>query len=131
MTFEEAKVMARQGIKMTHTYFTQREYMTMQGNQLIFEDGVKIFADEWVKGKDYLLQGWTVYQPFEILKVGTRVQVMDPDDEHGNYGKNFEIMGFIDMKQYGRGRTGINYVVHDEKRREITYLPKQLGILAH
>lgn len=62
MTFEKAKELARQGIKMTHTYFTSKEYMTMQGNIIIFEDGCKIFADEWLKGKDYLLTGWSKYK---------------------------------------------------------------------
>ena len=61
MTFEEAKVQARNGIKVTHKYFSEDEYMTMRGNLIIFEDGVEIFADEWSKGKDYLLEGWTLY----------------------------------------------------------------------
>lgn len=61
MTFEEAKVQARNGIKVTHTYFTDNEYMTMRGNQIVFEDGAKIFVDEWAKGKDYLLDGWSIY----------------------------------------------------------------------
>jgi hypothetical protein len=61
MTFEEAKEQARKGVKMTHEYFTPNEYMTMSGNMIIFEDGVKIFADEWASGKDYLLNGWSIY----------------------------------------------------------------------
>lgn len=61
-TFEQAKELARKGIKMTHTYFTPDEYITMQGNQVIFEDGVRIFVNEWSKGKDYLLTGWSIYQ---------------------------------------------------------------------
>ena len=61
MTFEEAKEQARKGIKVTHQYFTKDEYMTMQGNQIVFEDGCKIFADEWAKGKDYLNDGWSLY----------------------------------------------------------------------
>ncbi len=40
MTFEEAKILARQGIKMTHNYFTDNEYITMKGNVIVFEDGV-------------------------------------------------------------------------------------------
>jgi hypothetical protein len=59
MTFEQAKILARQGIKMTHQYFTDDEYIIMQGNIIVFEDGVKMFADEWAKGKDYLLEGWS------------------------------------------------------------------------
>jgi len=61
MTFEEAKQKARKGIKVTHRYFTDDEYMTMQGNIIVFEDGVRIFADEWAKGKVYLLDGWSLY----------------------------------------------------------------------
>jgi len=62
MDFETAKVLARQGIKMTHKYFTSEEYMTMCGNQIVFEDGVKIFVDEWSQGKDYLLDGWERFE---------------------------------------------------------------------
>jgi hypothetical protein len=61
MTFEEAKAQARQGVKVTHKCFSPDEYMTMQGNMIIFEDGVKIFADEWSKNKNYLLDGWSIY----------------------------------------------------------------------
>lgn len=71
MTFEEAKALARNGVKVTHEYFTKDEYMTMQGNLIVFEDGAKIFADEWSKGKDYLLVGWSVYkEPHSKLKDG-------------------------------------------------------------
>lgn len=61
MTFEEAKQHARKGIKVTHQYFSDNEYMTMQGNMIIFEDGVQIFANEWSDGKDFLLDGWSLY----------------------------------------------------------------------
>ena len=61
MTLEEAKKLAQQGIKVTHQYFTKEEYMTMQGNVIIFEDGVEIYFDEWVKDKPYLLEGWSLF----------------------------------------------------------------------
>ena len=61
MNFEEAKAAARRGIKVTHRYFTDDEYMTMEGNQIVFEDGTRIFANEWAEGKDYLLDGWSIY----------------------------------------------------------------------
>lgn len=61
MTFEEAKQHARQGVKVTHNYFSQTEYMTMKGNIIIFEDGVEIFANDWLSGKDYLLDGWSIF----------------------------------------------------------------------
>lgn len=62
MTFEEAKVLARQGIKMTHEYFATNEYMTMQGNQIIFEDGFKIFESDWLKDKSWALHGWSRFE---------------------------------------------------------------------
>lgn len=61
MTFEEAKELARQGIKMTHRYFTNDEYMTMKGNIIVFEDGSEVFANEWSAGKDYLNDGWSKF----------------------------------------------------------------------
>lgn len=61
MTLQEAKELAQQGIKVTHTYFTDDEYMIMKGNMIIFEDGASIFFDEWVKDKNYLLDGWILF----------------------------------------------------------------------
>lgn len=62
MTIEEAKELARQGIKMTHEYFTDEEYMIMRGNMTIFEDGCQLFFDEWAQGKDYLKTGWSRFE---------------------------------------------------------------------
>lgn len=61
MTLEEAKELAQQGVKVTHEYFTSKEYMTMSGNIIVFEDGAKIFFNEWTKGKDYLNTGWSKF----------------------------------------------------------------------
>lgn len=62
MTLEEAKEKAQQGIKVKHNYFTDDEYMTMKGNLITFEDGCSIFFDEWVEGKEYLKDGWSLYE---------------------------------------------------------------------
>ena len=62
MTLEEAKTLARQGIKVTHEYFLPEEYVTMQGNMIIFEDGSKIFFNEWTESKPYLLNGRSTYE---------------------------------------------------------------------
>lgn len=62
MTLEEAKLLAQQGVKVTHRYFTKDEYLTISGNLITFEDGVQISFDEWVDGKDYLLDGWSIYE---------------------------------------------------------------------
>jgi hypothetical protein len=61
MTLQEAIEKARQGIKMTHEYFTDEEYMIMRGNMVIFEDGAEIYMSEWSAGKSYLLTGWSLY----------------------------------------------------------------------
>lgn len=52
---------ARQGIKVTHEYFTPDEWLIMHGNVIEFEDGVKIMASDWTEGKDWLLTGWSLY----------------------------------------------------------------------
>jgi len=61
MNFEEAKTLARKGIKVKHEYFVDDEYMIMQGNLCIFEDGCKMFVNEWSEGKPYLLEGWSLF----------------------------------------------------------------------
>ena len=61
MTFEEAREHARNNVKITHEYFTKDEYITMIGNLIIFEDGVKIHAKDWMEGKNYLNDGWELY----------------------------------------------------------------------
>lgn len=62
MTLQEAKELAQKGVKMTHRYFTDMEYLTMRNNVVIFEDGSSMDFDDWVKGKDYLLNGWSKYE---------------------------------------------------------------------
>jgi aromatic ring-opening dioxygenase LigB subunit len=64
MTWEEAKILAQQGIKVTHQYFTSEEYIIMRGNIIVFEDGVEIFASEWMQGKPYLQNNWSIYQDY-------------------------------------------------------------------
>ena len=62
MNWEEAKIHARNGIKVTHAYFSPSEYLIMRGNMIVFEDDVQIFEQEWIKGKDYLLDNWSLYE---------------------------------------------------------------------
>ena len=42
MILEEAKEIAQQGVKMTHNYFTDEEYISMRANIIVFEEGCKI-----------------------------------------------------------------------------------------
>lgn len=62
MNLAEAKELAQKGVKVTHEYFTPKEYLTMKGNIVVFEDGAEIYFDEWTKGKDYLLEGWSEFK---------------------------------------------------------------------
>lgn len=62
MKLQDAKILAQHGIKVTHEYFADNEYLTMSGNLITFEDGVQVFFNEWVEGKDYLLDGWSKYK---------------------------------------------------------------------
>jgi hypothetical protein len=61
MTFEEAKEQAQQGIKIRHQYFAEKEYMTMKGNLIVFEDVCEIFANDWLGDKQWALDGWSLY----------------------------------------------------------------------
>lgn len=61
MTLQEMKVLVQKGHKMTHKYFTSNEWLIMKGNIIIFEDDVKRCFDEWTTGKDYLKEGWKLY----------------------------------------------------------------------
>jgi hypothetical protein len=62
MTLQEAKILAQQGIKVTHEYFADNEWLIMHNNLIKFEDGVTIFFDEWVEGKDWVNEGWSEFQ---------------------------------------------------------------------
>lgn len=62
MTLNEAIVLARLDIKVTHEYFTDTEYMTMKGNMCIFECGTQIMLGDWSENKDYLLNGWKRFE---------------------------------------------------------------------
>lgn len=89
MTLQEAIILARQGIKMTHEYFSDTEWMIMHGNMIEFEDGAKIFLSEWGGNKND--NGWSLYKP--ELKDFYRVCNLDTKqglwyDQQGNFTGN-------------------------------------------
>jgi hypothetical protein len=47
LTKEEAIASARKGDKITHSYFTPDEWFTIQGNMMTFEDGVRMFIEDF------------------------------------------------------------------------------------
>jgi hypothetical protein len=49
MTFIQAVELMKQGKKLTHRYFSNNEWVTMQGNlTMIFEDGVKCTTQQFL-----------------------------------------------------------------------------------
>jgi len=105
MNFESAKVLARLGVKVTHKYFTPEEWMIMDENIIIFEDGASIdadewAADEWARDKDFLDDGWSKWEEPEAdtrpivkdfnafdhgtgpIKIGHKVHFMRPMEIH-------------------------------------------------
>lgn len=91
MLLQEAIILARQGIKMTHRYFTNDEWMILRNNIIVFEDGAQIFLEEWIEDKEYLNDGWSIYKPEE--KEFFRVCNLDSKqglwyDHQGNFTGN-------------------------------------------
>ena len=63
LPFSELVNLARRGIKITHTYFMDDEYLTVQGNLMILEDNNKIFIDEFFEDKPSMrYSGWSIYK---------------------------------------------------------------------
>jgi hypothetical protein len=56
MTKEEAIKAMREGKKVTHQYFIKNEWMTMEGNRIIFEDDCSCWAHEFWADRKYV--GW-------------------------------------------------------------------------
>jgi hypothetical protein len=47
MTKQQAIEAMREGKKVTHTWFSPNEWMTMEGNKIVLEDGVKCYPFEF------------------------------------------------------------------------------------
>lgn len=57
MSKEEAIQAMQEGKKVKHSYFSKDEWMTMQGNRIILEDGCSCWAHEfWADRKGF---GWS------------------------------------------------------------------------
>jgi len=64
MTLEEAKVLARQGVKVTHRYFMDDEFITMRGDMIIFDgnEDLQMSFYEYTRDKEYLNDGWSKFE---------------------------------------------------------------------
>lgn len=66
MTKEEAIQAMQEGKKVTHQYFSDNEWMTMEGNRIVLEDGVSCWSHEFWADRNGL--GWSDgYSLFEVL----------------------------------------------------------------
>ena len=63
MTKDDAKQAMLEGKKETHDYFSPNEWATMQGNEVVLEDGVHCSEDEFWKYRSakYFEYGWSIY----------------------------------------------------------------------
>jgi hypothetical protein len=64
MTIQEAFVKMREGHKMTHTYFSPDEWVTFQGDKLLFEDDVTCTVAMFLY--DRMGEGWKTGWSFYI-----------------------------------------------------------------
>lgn len=64
MTKQEAIQSMREGNKVTHRYFGNEEWITMEGNRIITEEGYSIWKDEFFKYRDDITweTDWEVIQ---------------------------------------------------------------------
>lgn len=56
MTKEEAILLMRKGVKMTHTFFSPEEWVTIKDEKMLFEDGCT--CSQTLFWKDRKLSGW-------------------------------------------------------------------------
>lgn len=63
MDWNEAKQLMERGVKMTHHYFSPNEWITIDGDQLLFEDGVRCSFYDFIRWRrDWYNDGWSVYE---------------------------------------------------------------------
>lgn len=60
LTWEKAKEFARLEIPVTFTFFGKEEYLIMKGNLIMFEDGVQILEEDWIK--PHHKNGWYIHE---------------------------------------------------------------------
>ncbi len=64
MTRQEAIKLMEQGLKVTHDYFSEDEWMTIKNGKYVFEDGVKCNPDEFWKYRQDASwdEDWSIYE---------------------------------------------------------------------
>lgn len=63
MTKSEAIDAMKRGEKVTHRFFTPDEWMTIDNNEILLEDGVKCSIEEFFhfRKDQYWYDGWSLY----------------------------------------------------------------------
>ncbi len=64
MNKDEAINQMLKGVKITHSYFSHDEWMTIEGNKIIFEDGCRCSQNEfWSYRTTGWKDGYSIYKP--------------------------------------------------------------------
>lgn len=57
------------GWKLTHYYFTPEEWVTIENDMMVFEDGCRISVHDFFSSKSEEFEsGWTIWFPIEMPK---------------------------------------------------------------
>lgn len=64
MTKQEAIQAMEKGEKVTHTYFSPDEWITIQNGSILTEEGYLIYQDEFwsYRENSYFNEGWELYK---------------------------------------------------------------------
>jgi len=64
MTIAEAKQALKEGKKITHDYFSRDEWVQGDGNEYLFEDGVRCTPDEFWQYRQIpgFNNGWQIWK---------------------------------------------------------------------
>lgn len=64
MTKQEALELMQQGVKITHEWFSDDEWMIMWGNTITFEDGVKCSTYEFfgIRNDESWDEGYSIWE---------------------------------------------------------------------
>lgn len=65
MTKQEAIDQMHNGVKITHIYFDKNEWMAIENDEIVLEDGVKCSFEEYWKYRtqDFWDDGYSVFEP--------------------------------------------------------------------
>lgn len=95
MTQKEAIHLARLGNIITHSLFSDNEFIYSEKGQLFTEDGYKIRREFWeIRAHEIWNDGWKIYKGFEI---GKEYKYKDNNEKHKLLRINVDPVGFFQL----------------------------------